>query len=147
MTAFKCLGFNLWGGNPSTSNKTKHIRPRSCMQKEHPQKAISSPSMITDYTQTWLEVCCNMMPRKNCTIFVNSPPPPQKKSVLICGFTAQHWGPEAIVHHDHRLLQPATYWWWKKSCTSWWVVYPFIPLFYDGFFTSQVVQDFSHQQY
>ena len=146
MTAFKCLGFNLWGGNPSTSNKTKHIRPRSCMQKEHPQKAISSPSMITDYTQTWLEVCCNMMPRKNCTIFVNSPPP-KKKKVLVCGFTAQHWGPEAIVHHDHRLLQPATYWWWKKSCTSWWVVYPFIPLFYDGFFTSQVVQDFSHQQY
>ena len=36
------------------------------------------------------------------------------------------------------------YCWWLKSCTSWgWL---FIPLFI-GVHTSQVVQDFSHQQY
>ena len=34
------------------------------------------------------------------------------------------------------------YCWWKKSCTSWWVVYPVT-----GCYRSQVVQDFSHQQY
>ena len=35
------------------------------------------------------------------------------------------------------------YCWWKKSCTSWYGKYPNNFL---GFHTSQVVQDFSHQQ-
>ena len=35
------------------------------------------------------------------------------------------------------------YCWWLKSCTSWVVVYPL----FTGVYTSQVVQDFSHQQY
>ncbi len=34
------------------------------------------------------------------------------------------------------------YCWWLKSCTSWLVVFPL----FIGFHTSQVVQDFSHQQ-
>ena len=38
----------------------------------------------------------------------------------------------------HHLL---SYCWWKKSYTSWYDKYPII-----GFHTSQVVQDFSHQQ-
>ena len=35
------------------------------------------------------------------------------------------------------------YCWWKKSCTSWYVLYQFDPT---RFYTSQVVQDFFHQQ-
>ena len=35
------------------------------------------------------------------------------------------------------------YSWWRKSCTSWWLVYAIILRFN----TSQVVQDFFHQQY
>ena len=38
----------------------------------------------------------------------------------------------------------ARYCWWKKSCTSW--GWQFLPL-YTRFYTSQVVQDFFHQQY
>ena len=35
--------------------------------------------------------------------------------------------------------------WWKKSCTSWYVQVQYSII--SGFHTSQVVQDFSHQQY
>ena len=46
---------------------------------------------------------------------------------------------------SHLLREPeTTIDWWKKSCTSWYMVN--IPWF-KGFHTSQVVQDFFHQQY
>ena len=46
---------------------------------------------------------------------------------------------------EREMLKWESFCWWLKSCTNWYVVYQFIPLFI-GFYTSLVVQDFSHQQ-
>ena len=45
-----------------------------------------------------------------------------------------------LIHHQ----KIGNYCWWKKLCTRWYGKYP-IPLF-TGFYTSQVLQDFYHQQ-
>ena len=50
--------------------------------------------------------------------------------------------PDSWIHTPS--YHTVSYCWWLKSCTTWWVVFPII---YKIFTTSQVVQDFFHQQY